>query len=662
MINKSLHLLIFTFCGLFSLQVSAREADYQMRVSWVKELKQLMLVIEAKQSDRLMTQTERQFRLRFQLFAEAWASGEGRHDCFFAGWPSALITSKGKRLCSSPERGSANYSRGNCQTSELQCQPLLFGSNLCVSFASSEDKKFAFSKCESKFQTERQGSYDFLRELTPENADALRELSLLAGSICESGDIGVQKNSGMCKNLLSKLTDALKSVERGRLEGLQRESATERAAEEVVAAVVNPGPKEKCDCDEDKLPSVATAALEVKSDADKIVYNSVDQLYEQMKEKFQNSHFCDPQNVLNDPAEKPNGLLMGQFLKDLNFLDFGSDSARLQSIATKYQLPDTALQEASPLLQQLRSPASTTQRRETADRVRGIMAQALITKHRQTPHYMSDEIKELLAKERIFTREDGAVVCPFVSKDAFRKAMAGKNSVLSGSHKNSIRQKDQLTIVDYSRPSNERRMFVLDLKTGNVLHNTWVAHGSGANENNQGPGVDGFGSSPVMSNTSGSRLSSDGFAIFTQAAVGKLWGPNVLMRGIDTHNGNTAARQIVLHGWVSPLEGYSKGLDTYDEKTEKFLGVVDPVKAVREMNFTTASGTQVRDALVDLRGSTYTSPYVSPTWGCLGVPHTPARHLDRRGRNKSQLELLREDLPGSLVFSYSGPEMKSRFF
>jgi hypothetical protein len=50
------------------------------------------------------------------------------------------------------------------------------------------------------------------------------------------------------------------------------------------------------------------------------------------------------------------------------------------------------------------------------------------------------------------------------------------------------------------------------------------------------------------------------------------------------------------------------------------------------------------------------------TNGCIGVPEANARQLDRKGRNMSQLELLREDLPGSIIMNYSGPEMKSKFF
>lgn len=35
-----------------------------------------------------------------------------------------------------------------------------------------------------------------------------------------------------------------------------------------------------------------------------------------------------------------------------------------------------------------------------------------------------------------------------------------------------------LSIVDFSLPSNQKRLFIIDLKNYNILFNTFVAHGS----------------------------------------------------------------------------------------------------------------------------------------------------------------------------------------
>src|SRR3954470_15020307 len=40
-----------------------------------------------------------------------------------------------------------------------------------------------------------------------------------------------------------------------------------------------------------------------------------------------------------------------------------------------------------------------------------------------------------------------------------------------------------LTVIDYSKPSTEKRLFVYDLNSKAVLYSEYVAHGSGSGEN-----------------------------------------------------------------------------------------------------------------------------------------------------------------------------------
>src|SRR5262245_22613858 len=42
---------------------------------------------------------------------------------------------------------------------------------------------------------------------------------------------------------------------------------------------------------------------------------------------------------------------------------------------------------------------------------------------------------------------------------------------------------DTLTVIDYSRPSTEPRLYVLDLRRGALLDREWVAHGKGTGGN-----------------------------------------------------------------------------------------------------------------------------------------------------------------------------------
>ena len=53
----------------------------------------------------------------------------------------------------------------------------------------------------------------------------------------------------------------------------------------------------------------------------------------------------------------------------------------------------------------------------------------------------------------------------------FRKALDGYQSVR---HK----RKPILTIIDYSKPSTMRRLFVIDVKRHKLLYHTWVSHGA----------------------------------------------------------------------------------------------------------------------------------------------------------------------------------------
>jgi len=64
-----------------------------------------------------------------------------------------------------------------------------------------------------------------------------------------------------------------------------------------------------------------------------------------------------------------------------------------------------------------------------------------------------------------------------LSKAAFEFALTGYNSLIE----NGKIQKDNiLTIIDFSLPSNTKRLFVIDLVSGQLLFNTFVSHGRGS--------------------------------------------------------------------------------------------------------------------------------------------------------------------------------------
>jgi len=54
--------------------------------------------------------------------------------------------------------------------------------------------------------------------------------------------------------------------------------------------------------------------------------------------------------------------------------------------------------------------------------------------------------------------------------DIFRKAVNGYERIV-------LYKSDIITIIDYTKPSSEKRLFVIDLKNRRILHHTHVTHG-----------------------------------------------------------------------------------------------------------------------------------------------------------------------------------------
>lgn len=61
-----------------------------------------------------------------------------------------------------------------------------------------------------------------------------------------------------------------------------------------------------------------------------------------------------------------------------------------------------------------------------------------------------------------------------LSREAFDRAMTGYNKLVE---EGKIRKDNIISIIDFSLPSTQKRLFVLDLEEGKVLYNTLVSHG-----------------------------------------------------------------------------------------------------------------------------------------------------------------------------------------
>jgi hypothetical protein len=95
-----------------------------------------------------------------------------------------------------------------------------------------------------------------------------------------------------------------------------------------------------------------------------------------------------------------------------------------------------------------------------------------------------------------------------------------------------------LTIIDYSKPSNEERLYIIDLKNCRVYARSLVANGRSTGEL----------SPESFSNNPQSHQSCLGFFITSEAYYGKH-GYSLKLRGIEKGiNDNAEKRAIVFHG------------------------------------------------------------------------------------------------------------------
>jgi len=96
----------------------------------------------------------------------------------------------------------------------------------------------------------------------------------------------------------------------------------------------------------------------------------------------------------------------------------------------------------------------------------------------------------------------------------------------------------KISIIDYSKPSTDKRLFVIDLNLKNLVFHTYVAHGKNTGENNANK----------FSNKPNSNMSSLGFYKTAETYYGKN-GYSLRLDGLEKGINNKARdRSIVMHG------------------------------------------------------------------------------------------------------------------
>lgn len=122
-----------------------------------------------------------------------------------------------------------------------------------------------------------------------------------------------------------------------------------------------------------------------------------------------------------------------------------------------------------------------------------------------------------------------------LSADAFNYAKKGFEKLLAEGR---LSNDSILTVIDFSLPSSEKRLFILDLRNYRIIQQTLVSHGRNT----------GREMAQTFSNRHSSYMSSPGFYLTRETYEGKN-GYSLKLEGLEPGvNDNAYERGIVIHG------------------------------------------------------------------------------------------------------------------
>lgn len=119
--------------------------------------------------------------------------------------------------------------------------------------------------------------------------------------------------------------------------------------------------------------------------------------------------------------------------------------------------------------------------------------------------------------------------------DLFKQGLIG---YLNLAKRNELPKDNYFTLIDFSKPSSQERLYIFDVCLGKIIYKSLVSHG----KNSGGLYADKF------SNKENSHQSSLGFYVTGSTYTSKKYDLALRLNGMESSNSHASSRGVVMHG------------------------------------------------------------------------------------------------------------------
>ena len=179
---------------------------------------------------------------------------------------------------------------------------------------------------------------------------------------------------------------------------------------------------------------------------------------------------------------------------------------------------------------------------------------------------ISKKTKKIVSNEDIFNLYLELNLEDKINYTTFYSAIKGFNKIKK-------KNDNIITIIDFSKPSLEKRGYIIDLKSKKIVYSTYVMHGKNSGDN----------ITNNFSNVLNSYKSSPGFYITENTYFGQF-GYSLVLNGLEKGINDMAKdRKIIMHGskYATPIKGspmLSKSLGCPAVPLELAKPIIDEIK------------------------------------------------------------------------------------